>query len=189
MLQVQTHGDAPTFRFHPHAYDLGALEAVNGTSAACGTHRSLRYTHGVYAIESPDYICAWCVADGTAARVFDAQFTDYAGIDGIPHDPNGPVTVDEVEALEVATRTPSYPSWQLQEWRSHCGRPCAFLGDIGASDLAEYLNEPDFLADVNSGLGWDPALIRRHLSRGGDLAGYLFECPSCGANRLHVDAS
>ncbi|WP_181243347.1 CbrC family protein [Glaciihabitans tibetensis] len=179
----------PVFRFHPNAYDLGVFEAVEGTCEACMSRRTLRYTSSFYSIEEVNYICPWCVADGTAARVFDGHFSSYTAIDGIPSDPGLPATVDVAEAMEVATRTPSYSSWQQEEWRSHCGRPCAFIGDIGSSDLGQYLHEPDFAADVNGGLRWDPAVLRRYLVAGGELAGYLFRCLSCGAHRLHVDAS
>lgn len=177
------------FRFSPNAYELGLFEVEDGICQSCGFRRSMRYTSSFYSREDVSYICPWCVADGTAARVFDGEFTDRASIDGVPHDRTMPITVDEVEAEEVATRTPSFPSWQQEEWRSHCGRPCAFLGDIGSSDLAPYLEEPDFLADVNGGLGWNPDLIRTRLRAAGDLAGYLFRCMTCGAHRLHVDAS
>ncbi len=180
--------DLPEFRFSPNAYALGLFESAEGLCQACNTPRTMRYTSSFYSREEVEYICPWCVADGTAARVFDGEFSDYAGIDGVPHDSRQPLTVDEAEAREVTTRTPSYPSWQQEEWRSHCGRPCAFLGDIGSSDLEKFLHEPDFRADVEGGLGWDPELLRTELSEGGDLAGYLFRCLSCGAHRLHVDA-
>lgn len=189
MQQGPAFSELPTFRFSPNAYDLGLFEMDDGICQACSRRRPMRYTSSFYSRENVAYICPWCVADGTAARVFDGEFSDSAGIEGVSSDPTVPVTVDEDEAREVATRTPSYPSWQQEEWRSHCGRPCAFIGDIGSSDLAPYLKEPDFLADVDGGLGWDPDLLRTSLSRGGDLAGYLFRCLTCGAHRLHVDAS
>lgn len=189
MQQGSDSETLPVFRFSPNAYDLGLFEPTAGVCEACKAPRTLRYTSSFYAIDEVQYICPWCVADGTAARLFNGEFSDYAGIDGIPFDPSEPITVDEADATEVATRTPSYPSWQQEEWRSHCGRPCAFLGDIGASDLTQYLGEPDFSADVNGGLGWDPSILHSQLRRGGELAGYLFRCLSCGAHRLHVDAS
>jgi uncharacterized protein len=190
MLPATSPGsELPFFRFNPNAYDLGFFEEVEGVCEACEKPRSVRYASSFYSQDDVDYLCPWCVADGTAARVFDGEFSDYAGIEGVGGDPSEPATVDEAEAQEVAERTPSYTSWQQEEWRSHCGRPCAFIGDIGSADLAEYLHEPDFAADVDGGLGWDPDLLRTHLSAGGDLAGYLFACLTCGAHRLHVDAS
>ncbi|MBN9633072.1 MAG: CbrC family protein [Actinobacteria bacterium] len=190
MLSTSTTSETPPgFRFHPNAYDLGAFESAAGTCEACGKGRTLRYTGSFYSVDEVGYICPWCVADGTAARVFDGEFSDYAGIDGVSPDPRVPADVDLDEAMEVSTRTPSYSSWQQEQWRSHCGRPCAFIGDIGASGLTDYLDEPDFAADVDGGLGWEASLLRTHLSEGGDLAGYLFRCLTCGAHRLHVDAS
>lgn len=179
----------PTFRFHPGAYEDGAFERKEGFCSACGERRWLRYAGSFYAREVPPYLCPWCVADGTAARAFRGEFSDYVGIEGVPPDPDEPLTVDEAEALEVAQRTPSYVSWQQEQWRSHCGRPCAFLGDLGADDLPRLLDEPAFAADVDGGLGWDGALLREHLEAGGPLAGYLFRCLDCGAHRLHVDAA
>lgn len=177
----------PAFRFHPNAYDSNIFEDFDGVCEACNKPRAMRYTASFYAMEDVEYICPWCIADGTAARVFDGEFC--AAIDSIPGNSTFSFEVYEAESLEVATRTPSYFSWQQEEWRSHCGRPCAFLGDIGANDLPQYLTEPEFSADVNSGLGWDPELLRSRLGKRGDLAGYLFRCLTCGAHRLHVDAS
>ncbi|WP_181034343.1 CbrC family protein [Arthrobacter sp. GMC3] len=188
MCEASDLNRLPIFRFHPNAYDLDIFEVLDGVCEACEMPRAMRYKSSFYAMEDVEYICPWCIADGTAARVFDGEFSDAAGIEAIPEGTSFSVEVYEAESLEVATCTPSYVSWQQEEWRSHCGRPCAFLGDIGANDLPQYLTEPDFAADVNGGLGWDPASILNDLERGGDFAGYLFRCLSCGAHRLHVDA-
>ncbi|MFJ4160209.1 CbrC family protein [Microbacterium testaceum] len=179
----------PTFRFHPNAYALGMFENTVGVCNACGQVRPMRYTSVLYSAHDVDYICPWCIADGTAARVFDGVLNSFEGIEGVPRGEALPLGVDLDEAREVSERTPSYRSWQEEEWRSHCGRPCAFVGDIGSAGLGAYLDEPDFAADVHSGQGWEPAVLRRYLRAGGDLAGYLFQCLTCGAHRLHVDAS
>ncbi|PJJ63810.1 CbrC family protein [Compostimonas suwonensis] len=189
MTDTTSADGRPYFRFSPNAYELGIFERVAGKCDVCGVQRELKYASSFYSREDPAYICAWCVADGSAARVFDGEFSDYLGIEGVSHDEGEPSTVDAADAEEVATRTPSYPSWQQEEWRAHCGRPCAFLGFIGADELSQYLGEPDFADDVDGGLGWSPELLRTALSREGDLAGYLFQCVECGAHRLHVDAS
>jgi uncharacterized protein len=179
----------PVFRFHPHAYELGLFEEVDGVCDACGERRALRYTSSFYSRTSVSYLCPWCIADGTAARTFAGQFNDSLGIEGIPIDPDEEPTVDLAEAREVSRHTPSYLSWQQEQWRSHCGRPCAFLGYVDSEDLGPYLAEPAFAADVDGGLGWDAELIRTALTRDGDLVGCLFRCLTCGAHRLHVDAS
>ena len=180
----------PAFRFHPNAYAT-VFEHVAGTCDACGHHREIRYTSSFYSAHSPDYICPWCIADGTAAWVFNGEFNDAASVEGAEgdlaiHDTRVPI--DAREVLEVTTRTPSYVSWQQERWLSHCGRPCAFIADIGADGLAAFLHEPDFADDVDAGAGYGGEVVRRWLTADGDLAGYLFECVSCGAHRLHLDA-
>lgn len=179
----------PVFRFHPNAYELGIFAAAEGVCDVCKKTRELQYTSSFYAVQELEYICPWCIADGSAAREFDGEFSDEVGIDATSNERGVVVPTNAAEVIEVATRTPSYPSWQQEQWRAHCGRPCAYVGDIGADNIARYMDEPDFAADVNGGLGWDSALLLEHLSAGGDLAGYLFQCLSCGAHRLHVDAS
>lgn len=193
-----TTGSAPlpAFRFHPDAYAT-VFEDRTGTCDACGHLRELRYTSSFYSVHRPGHLCPWCIADGTAARVFDGEFSDRAGVEGAADDPDVAgshdthgtrVPTDAREVLEVTTRTPSYVSWQQERWPSHCGRPCAFIADVGADGLAPFLHEPDFAADVDAGAGYGGELVRQWLTAGGDLAGYLFECLTCGAHRLHVDA-
>lgn len=179
----------PRFRFSPNAYDLGLFVADDGVCAACEQPRTLRYTASFYAVDRPGYLCPWCVADGTAARVFGGEFCDSETIEGFAADPGAARSTDATEVREVATRTPSYPSWQQEVWLAHCGRPCAFLGFVGAQDLPRYLGEPDFAADVDGGAGFPGETVRRYLSPGGDLAGYLFQCLTCHRHRLHVDAA
>ena len=45
-----------------------------------------------------------------------------------------------------------------------------------------------FVAD-DGGAGFPGETVRRYLSHGGDLAGYLFQCLTCHRHRLHVDAA
>ena len=35
--------------------------------------------------------------------------------------------------------------------------------------------------------GYEPEIIKKHLSKDGSLVGYLFQCTTCGQHRLHVD--
>jgi len=61
----------------------------------------------VYAIEKLEKaICPWCIADGTAAQRFDAQFTDIGW--GVPDD------VPEQVRLELSRRTPGFSGWQQE---------------------------------------------------------------------------
>jgi uncharacterized protein CbrC (UPF0167 family) len=177
------------FRFSPNAYELGFFVAEPLVCSCCARAREWRYRGSFYTRVSDVRLCPWCVADGSAARRFDGSFSDWLGIDGVPIEPNEPLTVDEDAAREITDRTPSYPSWQQEEWRSHCGLPCAFIGFVGVDDLPGLLSDPVFARDVDGGVGFPGDVVRSYLRRDGDLAGYLFRCVVCEAHRLHVDAS
>ncbi len=73
-------------------------------------------------------------ADGSAAREFDAEFTDVGW--GVPAD------VPQSVMDEIAHRTPGFHSWQQDHWLYHCGDGCAFLGEVGRLELEGY---PDAL--------------------------------------------
>lgn len=99
---------------------------------SCEQRRPYTYTGPVYAEEEfNEAICPWCIADGSAASRFDATFTDamWAVPDDVPED------VTE----EVLCRTPGFTGWLQEEWLHHCGDAAAFLGPVGASEVADLL--------------------------------------------------
>lgn len=155
--------------------------------AVCHQRRTLRYAVA-FLPENPAHLCPWCIADGAAAAAFDGEFTDYGAVEGIGFDPRVAPTVDLDDVAEVTQRTPAYPSWQEPRWLSHCNRLCAFIGTVAADDLPQYLDEPDFVADVDGGTGFPPDIVRSQLTTDGQLVGYL-QCMTCQTHRLHVDAS
>lgn len=183
----------PHFLHYPLAYEHDRFDRVQGRCDACGLVRDLRYAGAMSGPGRPDYVCAWCVADGTAAERLGVELNDRSWIEGVPEEAFvservghvGPVDVDE--ARTVAYRTPAYVSWQGSRWPSHCGRPCAFTGHVGAHDLLPHLAEPDLAADVDGVVGHDREFVLGYLEAEGDMAGYLFTCLVCGAHRLHVD--
>jgi uncharacterized protein len=91
------------------------------TCLACGAARGYIYTGPVYAVEElVESFCPWCIADGTAAERFDAEFTDVGSYvpDDVP-----PEVLDE-----IAHRTPGFSGWQQEHWLYHCGDGAAFEG-------------------------------------------------------------
>lgn len=117
----------PVFRYHP---DPVTTEMVTETARACrccGRARGVVYAGAVHAAEElVEQLCPWCIADGSAARTFGAEFTD-VGI-GVP--PGVPPEVLD----ELATRTVGFTGWQQEHWMYHCNDAAAFLGL--ASDAA-----------------------------------------------------
>jgi len=170
----------PTFRYHPDPIATGAIEASDRTCAICGRARGFRYAATIYAASEVDSICPWCIADGSAARKLDGQFSD-----GDPLIAAGvaPEVVDE-----VTHRTPGYPSWQQEIWMAHCGDACAFLGDASKEELValagpdlDGLLERELLRDSD----WR-GLLSSYVP-GGDPAVYHFRCLRCQASVFSLD--
>ena len=140
--------------------------------------RNLKYTGSFYSVEEPEYICAWCIENGKVAKMFEGEFNDYAGIENSEN-------INKELLLEISERTPSYISWQQEVWLSHCNQPCKLLSYADAKTIEPFLDE---LNDDIENIGYEPEMIREHLSKEGSLVGYLFQCVNCGQHRLHVDS-
>ncbi|MFH7016493.1 CbrC family protein [Flavobacterium sp. FlaQc-47] len=179
--------ELPTFKYSPNAYDIDVFIKEEGTCSVCNLKRGMKYTGSFYSIEEPEYICPWCIQDGSASKKYDGEFNDYAGIEGISANPSIPnsLNMDKESLLEVSERTPSYISWQQEAWLSHCNEPCAFIGYADSEMIKPYLDE--LKEDIEVNIGYDPEFVQNNLTTDGSLVGYLFQCIHCGRHRLHAD--
>ena len=101
----------PTFRYHPDPLATGSVVASNATCRCCGQAPGLMYAGPVYANEDlDDELCPWCIADGSAAARFGAEFVDSAGVGGYGDWDRVPPAV----VVEVSQRTPSFSGWQQE---------------------------------------------------------------------------
>ena len=169
--------ELPKFEFSPNAYELDVFEKEDGICSCCNENRNLKYTGSFYSEEEPNYICAWCIENGKAAEMFEGEFNDYAGIENSEN-------IAEELLLKISERTPSYISWQQEVWLSHCNQPCKLLSYADAKTIEPLLDE---LNDDIENNGYEPEIIKEHLSKEGSLVGYLFQCVNCGQHRLQVD--
>jgi uncharacterized protein CbrC (UPF0167 family) len=179
--------ELPIFKYSPNAYQIDVFEEREGTCSVCSQPREIRYTGPFYCEEEPDYICPWCIADGSAAKKFEGEFTD----GGMMETPLGYAADDEMKrsfqekTSEVLERTPGYVSWQGEHWLSHCNEPCAFLGYADKENIKPIIHELE--ADIEES-GFEREDFLENLDRDGSMAGYLFRCLHCGTHRLHVDS-
>jgi uncharacterized protein len=120
-------------------------------------------------------ICAWCIADGSAAREFEAEFTT---VDGAPPD------VPSAVLDEILRRTPGFAGWQQERWLFHCADGAEFLGRVGIEDV---VNRPTVIQSLNAD-GWDEDTLQ-YLSADGDLTGYLFRCLHCRTELAYADST
>lgn len=178
--------DLPKFRLSPNAYALDLFVAESGTCSCCGQARELKYNSSFYSREEPDYLCPWCIADGSAAKHYEGEFNDYLGIESVSADPDEPdsIVMDHVLLLEVCERTPSYHSWQQEQWLVHCNQPCTFLG------YTDYAEIQTLQAELQADIANMPERYLQAISKTGDpVGGYLFRCVKCGMHRLHTDCT
>lgn len=115
----------PTFRYHPDPIATGSVATSGAVCRACNRARGYIYTGPVYAeIELEDALCPWCIADGSAAARFTAEFVDPAGVGDYGRWDAVPAAVVD----EDAKRTPAFTGWQQERWWTHCGDAAMFLG-------------------------------------------------------------
>lgn len=172
----------PSFKYHPAPLATGALEKSDETCACCDKKRGYVATSKIYALEDVEFICPWCIHDGSAAKKFDGGFSD--------SHPLLSAGIKPEIVTEVCERTPSFISWQQEEWLSHCDDACAFMGDASKEELFA-LSEADIeniLQDYGLSFSdWQD--MAKHYTAGGDPAVYVFKCLHCDKTLYNMDCS
>ena len=173
----------PEFPYHPDPRSTGFVVPSDARCLACDAVRGYIYNGPVFAVERLDEVfCPWCIADGTAAEKFDAEFTD-VGMD-VPEDV--PVEVTE----EIARRTPGFSGWQQERWLYHCGDGAAFLGLAGLRELEPYPDAVEVLRHEHDEDDWRPEEVAEYLAaldKDDQPSAYLFRCRHCGQHLAYSD--
>ena len=92
----------------------------------------------------------------------------------------------------IGTRTPGFNGWQQEHWLYHCNDGAAFLGRVGATELAAYPDALEALQREGEEYGMTPEQIVDHLAsleKDGDPTAYLFRCRHCGVHLAYSDYS
>lgn len=168
----------PTFQYHPDPMDTGSIIRSPKPCRRCGQARGYIYAGPVFAEEELDEaICPWCIADGSAALEFEAEFTDAAGVGDYGSWDAVPSAVVE----EVARRTPGFSGWQQERWWTHCADAGAFLGRAGRRELEERWMDAVPALRREAGLeggGWQEYFAA--LDANASPTAYIFRCRHCG---------
>ena len=168
----------PAFKYHPDPLATGSMKESDETCVACGRARGYIYVGPVYAVEElVDELCPWCIADGSAARKYNADFTDVGW--GVPQG------VSAAVLDEVAHRTPGFCGWQQEHWLYHCDDAAAFLGRVGYRDLEQI---PGALAMLLDDDDQTEAFVRS-LHADGEVTAYLFRCLACSTHVVYADCA
>lgn len=177
----------PVTPYHPDPVATGTVKADSATRCLCCNRvRGFVYTgpaesekHGTLT----GMLCPWCVADGSAARRFEASFTDASAVAGVP----------EIVREALETRTPGIAGTGHKHWVSCCGDATAYLGRVGAEELrGDYAPA---LPAVRESLerqyevfGEERERMIEGLRRQGEAA-YVFRCLHCGTLHAYLDAA
>lgn len=174
----------PEFPYHPDPLATGSVIASDAECVCCERPRGYVYSGPIYSERTIERrrLCPWCIADGSAAERYDALFND-GGV-GAPDDI--PMTVIDA----IARRTPGYVAWQQDRWLFHCGDGAAFLGVVGAKELADHQDALEMLRREHARL---PAQqVENYLAaldKDGQPTAYLFRCRSCARHLAYSDST
>ena len=170
--------DLPKFRYHPDPIGTGAFEeGEEKTCPCCGKKSTVYYSMTPYYVEDVENICPACIANGEAARKYDATFIQGAEWEGGP---------DKEKEEELFCRTPGYISWQGEYWLSCCDDYCEYLGTVGTKELKAMDIADKVFEEYAARNEFED--VEEYLVKDGSLCGYLFHCLHCGEYHLWVDA-
>jgi uncharacterized protein CbrC (UPF0167 family) len=115
----------PSSRYHPDPVATGTVVRSDRVCRACGRGTGYIYVGPVWAEEGLDrFLCPGCIVDGTAHRLYDAEFTARGAIGGRGRWARPCPSVIE----EIATRTPGFAVRGPVAWWTCCGDAAAYLG-------------------------------------------------------------
>ncbi|WP_369436030.1 CbrC family protein [Lysinibacillus fusiformis] len=110
----------PKFKYIAHPIKSGIFKTDKKVTCDCYEEEIEIYLEsGLYAIESVEYLCPTCIWSGTAAEKYNGTFQSDLY--------NDKRVVNESFVDEILHPTPSYLSWQGNNWLAHCTDYCAFI--------------------------------------------------------------
>jgi len=122
-LSVSPSKPLPTFPYHRDPVASDSIESSDAPCACCSQVTGFRYTGNVYALKEVEHLCPWCIADGSAAKKFNATFID------------GHFCDDQFNHIKLSTdlynavfsRTIGFATYNPIAWWSHCGQPAEYI--------------------------------------------------------------
>jgi uncharacterized protein CbrC (UPF0167 family) len=163
----------PRFRYHPDPIATHSIQPREGfTCGVCGEARSHAYIGPYFAdnfgFENGDEICPWCIADGRAARDWNATFISPANLtDAARH------AMPQGALAELELRTPSFLCVEQEQWLDHHGEAAAYIGPVGYN---EYQRLPPQAQAAVRQCGYS---VERLRDDGDGPTAYLFRCLHC----------
>jgi uncharacterized protein CbrC (UPF0167 family) len=170
----------PRFTYHPNPIETGSIVPSDEVCECCGIKRGYVYCTVPYGEVEYEYLCPWCIADGSAHEKLGVEFSDSWPLEKA----NVPQHVIE----QVSFRTPGYLSWQQENWLACCNDACEYHGDAPAAELQAL--DSDGLINLSRDTGFsveDLIEIVKHYQPKGSPAFYKFVCRHCRTVRYSAD--
>ncbi len=116
----------PQFPYHRDPVASGSVNESDATCECCGKARGLIYSGVTYARGRIEALCPWCIADGSAADKFDAQFFDAQFADYVDGK-RKPVQLPKQFYRAVFGCTIGFATYNPIDWWVHCGEPAEYV--------------------------------------------------------------
>lgn len=176
--------DLPVFRYHVDPLASGSVVASGERCVCCAELRGFIYTGPIYSEEPAASICPWCIADGAAHRLLNAEFADCHAFDE---------SIPEEVADVICRRTPGFDNWNGERWPACCGDACAFVAPMGIDELRAWSREAEglLMSYIVHDLGVSGGAATRlaaSLKRDQSPTLMVFRCPTCLTPKFDMDS-
>ncbi len=168
----------PDFEYFVDPIENGCITEKIAVCPCCQKQRSHMYVGPIYTVEEIDEVCPWCIADGGAAKKWDASFNDVY---------NAPDTVPPHVIDTISTRTPGYVTWQGNRWIFHEDRALVFVGEVAGAELLDEGNERKIFACRTALAEWSDDFDLSDVTIAGQPAVYLFRDRKTGGFIAYAD--
>lgn len=170
----------PIFKYFPDPISSGAVGVSTETCQCCNQKRGYICPVGIYSAQDVEFICPWCVHDGSAAKKFNGDFHT----EDCMNDNNL-----KPEILnEVCERTPRFPTWNFESWIAHCNDACEFHGDATKEDIDNISQKSlDVSLDYNGFDKDDWLYLTKEYEPGSSPSIYKFKCRDCSLFIYWID--
>lgn len=105
----------PLFPYHRDPEASGSVRASDDACECCGKSPGILYDGVIYSQGDIKNLCPWCIADGSAAKKFDAEFFDAYFCD----DEMNEIAMPPEAYRDVFSRTIGFPTFNPIGWWVH----------------------------------------------------------------------
>ncbi|NUR70842.1 MAG: hypothetical protein HOU81_08470 [Hamadaea sp.] len=168
-------------------------------------------TLAAHPLSEDQLVCTSCLSAGRAAFTKDTEFgmvrwedavagrthgvpglSSAGGLATVPAEDGWTSVLVDPEVLLELVRTPTYITWQGEQWLFCCQRPMTFIGEWSQQELAQHSDgdlASTFLVVFDDAQPWVLEYMPASPTVNTDWGFYAFRCRHCDRVRGHFDMS